>query len=107
MSDPGITYRTRDEVSEVRQSRDPIELVKRRLIEAGFATEEELKATEKEIRGEVQKALTAAKASKVPEPEELYSDIYAAEDATQEGKRLASDIPEEIRMPDRAKTVYH
>mmetsp|Transcript_16366 Transcript_16366/g.19537 ORF Transcript_16366/g.19537 Transcript_16366/m.19537 type:complete len:193 (+) Transcript_16366:1101-1679(+) len=104
MSDPGITYRTRDEVSEVRQSRDPIESIKKKILDAGFATEDELKATEKEIRTEVQQALAAAKASSPPPMEELFTDIYSTEDATQEGKRLVSEFPEEIRMPDRANT---
>lgn len=106
MSDPGITYRTRDEVSEVRQSRDPIESLKARIVSAGFATEEELKATEKEIRKEVQEALTAAKASGPPAPEELFTDIYTSEESTPSGRRLASEYPDDIRMPDHATTVY-
>ena len=88
MSDPGITYRDRNEVSEVRQSRDPIENVKKRILEAEFATEEELKETEKEIRAEVQSALAAAKASSELPADALFEDIYSAEQSTPKVSRF-------------------
>lgn len=50
MSDPGVTYRTRDEIKHVRDFRDPILLVKMMLIENSWATEKELKTLEKELR---------------------------------------------------------
>ncbi len=50
MSDPGITYRNREEVNNVRNTADCIDQVKNRLLEAGFATEEEVKQVEKEVR---------------------------------------------------------
>jgi len=50
MSDPGTTYRNRDEIKHVRDYRDPIGLVKGMLIENSWATERELKDIEKEIR---------------------------------------------------------
>ena len=43
MSDPGITYRTRDEIKHVRDYRDPIGLVKHMLLENNCSTENELK----------------------------------------------------------------
>ena len=54
MSDPGISYRDREEVANVRSTRDCIDQLKGRIIEAGFATAEDIKALEKGIRGEVQ-----------------------------------------------------
>ena len=67
MSDPGITYRTREEVSKTRAERDPIEMTKVRLIDSGLATAEELKEIEREVREQVQKSLAEAIASKPPE----------------------------------------
>lgn len=43
MSDPGTSYRTREEVQEVRQTRDPITSFKEKILNAGLATPEELK----------------------------------------------------------------
>lgn len=43
MSDPGTSYRTREEVQTVRQNRDPITSFKERIITAGLSTAEELK----------------------------------------------------------------
>lgn len=40
MSDPGLTYRTRDQVQEVRQKEDPISLAKRTLLENNLVSEE-------------------------------------------------------------------
>src|ERR1700753_3144559 len=50
MSDPA-KYRTREEVNEVREKRDPIEHYGARLIERKIATEDNLKALDKETRG--------------------------------------------------------
>ncbi|PNY03440.1 pyruvate dehydrogenase E1 component subunit alpha mitochondrial-like [Trifolium pratense] len=43
MSDPGSTYRTRDEISGVRQERDPIERVRKLVLAHDISTEKELK----------------------------------------------------------------
>merc|ERR550514_2011062 len=77
MSDPGTTYRTRDEVGGVRQSRDPIDHVKRLLTENDMCSADEIKAMEKEIRGEVANALARAKAGSFPPPHALYEEVYA------------------------------
>lgn len=50
MSDPGSTYRTRDEISSMRQLRDPIEHVRKLLLEKAGADPTELKKIEK-VRG--------------------------------------------------------
>lgn len=43
MSDPGTSYRTREEVQAVRRGRDPISLFQKRITEAQLCTEEEIK----------------------------------------------------------------
>lgn len=37
MSDPGITYRTREQVTDVRRHRDPIEVVRKLLLDNKWA----------------------------------------------------------------------
>lgn len=43
MSDPGTSYRTRDEIQEVRQTRDPITSFREKILNNDLATAEELK----------------------------------------------------------------
>lgn len=43
MSDPGTSYRSRDEVQEVRQTRDPITSFREKIISQNLATAEEIK----------------------------------------------------------------
>ncbi len=47
MSDPGSTYRTRDEISSMRQLRDPVEHVRKLLTENNLIESSELKKLEK------------------------------------------------------------
>ena len=77
MSDPA-KYRTREEVQKMREERDPIEQVRKRLLE-GDASEDELKAIDKEIKDIINAAAEFAKESPEPDVAELYTDIYAAE----------------------------
>lgn len=47
MSDPGSTYRTRDEISSMRQLRDPVEHVRKLLTDNNLVESSELKKLEK------------------------------------------------------------
>jgi pyruvate dehydrogenase E1 component alpha subunit len=73
MSDPA-KYRTREEVQEQRDHYDPIERLKKTLIEAGHS-EDDLKAIDKDIRKIVSEAADFAESSPEPEPSELYTDV--------------------------------
>lgn len=99
MSDPGTTYRTREEVGGVRQARDPIEYVKRLLVDYEMVSTTEIKQIEKDIRGSVQDSLNKAKAGSWPEPEMLYDEIYATTDGKSEQQAY-------IRMPDYKKSIF-
>lgn len=74
MSDPA-KYRSKDEVSDMREHHDPIENIKKLLLDAGHATEDELKAMDKEIRAVVNDSAEFAQQSEEPDPSELYTDV--------------------------------
>ncbi len=65
MSDPA-KYRTREEVQKMRDERDPIEQVRNLLLTGKHATEDDLKAIDKEIKDIVNDSAEFAKES--PEP---------------------------------------
>ncbi len=75
MSDPA-KYRTRDEVDEVRKTRDPIDHVQELLEKHGWADEAALKAIDAEVKAIVADAAEFARTSPEPEPSELYTDVY-------------------------------
>ncbi|MEL6285468.1 MAG: pyruvate dehydrogenase (acetyl-transferring) E1 component subunit alpha [Pseudomonadota bacterium] len=74
MSDPA-KYRKREEVDDVRSHHDPIDGLKGMLLEAGYSTEDDLKALDKEIRAEIKAAADYALDSPEPDPAELYTDV--------------------------------
>jgi len=76
ISDPGLIYRSKEEISQIRQTKDPIELVKSSLIENNLSTLEEISSIEKEIKIEVDAAVQAARDAPFPELQELYKDVY-------------------------------
>ncbi len=77
MSDPG-KYRSKEEVQAMRESRDPIEQLKAKLLADKHATEEELKAMDKAIRAIVAEAADFAQESPEPAPSELWTDVLVA-----------------------------
>jgi len=77
MSDPGVAYRTRDEVDAVRSSRDPIEQVRKKIVDMKWATESELKSIEKELRKVVDTHFQYAINAKELPTSEIFTDIYA------------------------------
>ncbi len=77
MSDPA-KYRTREEVQDIREHKDPIEGIKKVLLENG-STEDEFKAIDKVIRKTVTEAADFAENSPEPEASELYTDVLVEE----------------------------
>ncbi|KAH9525019.1 hypothetical protein Btru_000120 [Bulinus truncatus] len=77
MSDPGTSYRTREEVQEVRQKRDPIGKFKDVIVQAGVVSEAEIKKIEDDVKKEVNDAAELAKNDPELPLEELYTHVYA------------------------------
>ena len=78
MSDPQ-KYRTKEEVAEWKL-RDPIELIKDRILTNEIATQEELDAIDARIKQQVDESVKFAEESPWPKPEEAFEDIYVQSD---------------------------
>ncbi len=76
MSDPA-KYRTREEVQKMREERDPIDHVRDILVAGNLATEDELKAVDKDIKAVINEAAQFAQDSPEPAEAELWTDVYA------------------------------
>lgn len=77
ISDPQ-KYRTKEEVEEYKM-RDPIEMVKKTILDNKFATPEELDAINKRVDAEVEEAVKFAEESPWPNDDEVLKDIYVDE----------------------------
>jgi len=76
MSDPA-KYRTREEVDKVREQHDPIETFGRLLMDRGWASSDQLKAIDKDVKAIVLEAADFAASDPEPDPSELYTDVLA------------------------------
>ncbi|CAH0019028.1 unnamed protein product [Clonostachys rhizophaga] len=78
MSDPGTTYRTREEIQRMRSTNDPIAGLKQKILDWQVTTEDELKKLDKEARNHVAEEVAAAEAMAFPEAKSsiLFEDIY-------------------------------
>jgi pyruvate dehydrogenase E1 component alpha subunit len=75
MSDPA-KYRTREEVQKMRTEHDPIEQVRLRILEKKYASEDELKKIDAQVRDIVNEASEFATNDPEPDPSELWTDVY-------------------------------
>jgi pyruvate dehydrogenase E1 component alpha subunit len=74
MSDPA-KYRSREEVQKMREERDCIEMVRKRLLETWKMPEEELKAVDAKVREIVNEAAEFAQHDPEPDPAELWTNV--------------------------------
>jgi pyruvate dehydrogenase E1 component alpha subunit len=80
MRDPaGAVYRTKEEV-EKEKLRDPILLFRDRALKAGWLTEDDVKAIDKDVADRVDEAVAFADASPEPPDSELLTDIFREPD---------------------------
>jgi len=76
MSDPGITYRKKQEVDEYRKTKDCIALVRQLIIDNKVASEDDLKGFEKEIKRSVDETVEKVRADPYPDAKDLLKDVY-------------------------------
>lgn len=79
MGDP-LRYRTKEEVEKWRKD-DPLGILERHLLENDLADKEQLDALDKEAEQEIEAAVQFGEESPLPEPAELFTDIYAEAEA--------------------------
>jgi len=78
MSDPA-KYRTKEEV-ESYKAKDPIDIVKKTIIDNKLASDEELETIIKRVMDIVEDSVKFAEESPYPDPSELYKDVYTQSD---------------------------
>lgn len=76
MSDPGTSYRTRDEIKSVRETRDTLRQTRAQLLGAKFATEEDIRGIDKRVKSHVDEAVEMAKSDPFPKDETVFKNIY-------------------------------
>ncbi|HKQ11370.1 MAG TPA: pyruvate dehydrogenase (acetyl-transferring) E1 component subunit alpha [Rhizomicrobium sp.] len=76
MSDPA-KYRTKEELTEMREKHDPIDNYGKKLIARGVVNEQDLKQMDAEVKRVVVASAEFATESPEPALSELYTDIYA------------------------------
>ena len=77
MSDPA-KYRTREEVSKMREEHDPIDGLRRLLLDQAIAEEDAIKEIDREVKTVINDAAKFAQESPEPDESELWTDVYAA-----------------------------
>lgn len=109
MSDPGSTYRTRDEISSVRTERDPVERVKKLLLGPAAVDPAEVKKIEREAKKTVDSAVEQAKNDPIPPDGWVWRNAYAgdgrAENSVGGGVEVASLEVRNI-LGDRIKPIF-
>ena len=78
ISDPA-KYRPKEEVREVRETRDPIQKIKRDILSKGEINEKALNEIDGEVKKLVREAAEFAQNGRKPELTEMYNDVYLEE----------------------------
>jgi len=78
VSDPGTTYRTRDDVQAIRKSQDPINNFHEKLIALGVADQEELKQIDRDEKAMIEDEVVEAEKMEFPDATAriLFEDSY-------------------------------
>ena len=71
-----ITYRLDEETKDIRDNKDPIKIFKRKVTESGLLEESQLEEIEKNIKKEIEDAVSESKEAKYPAESDLLTDVY-------------------------------
>jgi pyruvate dehydrogenase E1 component alpha subunit len=74
MSDPA-KYRTKEEVAKMREQHDPIDQMRKKLLDDKPVTEDQLKDIDRDVKAVVSEAADFAQTSPEPDPSELFTDV--------------------------------
>jgi len=102
-SDPRA-YRSREEEAEWK-SRCPIVTLRKRLLDAGIATEEEVEAVDRAAQQAVEEATRFALDSPDPLPEEVADDVYVEIETTPDDRRAEQQLRERVRRGERVREM--
>jgi pyruvate dehydrogenase E1 component alpha subunit len=72
------TYRAADEVALAKQNKDPIDIFRKRVVGASLLQPADFAAVDKDVVGEVAKAVAKAKAAPMPSAADLLTDVYVS-----------------------------
>jgi len=75
MSDPGTSYRTRDEVQTMKKTVDPITSFRKRILDAGLVTADQIKAIDKAVKKDIEVQTEEALSSPEPSMHEIGYNI--------------------------------
>jgi pyruvate dehydrogenase E1 component alpha subunit len=75
MSDPA-TYRSKEEVSGKKENEDPIDNLRKFIIDGGHAKEDAIKDIDKKIKTQIEEIVEFSKNSPEPDESELMTDVY-------------------------------
>jgi pyruvate dehydrogenase E1 component alpha subunit len=77
MSDPGISYRTREEVSKMRKERDPILIMGSKLAQKNILSETEQEDIDKFYKNQMVQVIEKATEEQLTPESEFHTDVYA------------------------------
>jgi pyruvate dehydrogenase E1 component alpha subunit len=80
MSDPGISYRSKEDVLNFRKSRDCITKIMGYILTNKVATEKDLKDIENEIKDKLVVDIDEIKKDPLPALSEMYTEVYDNQD---------------------------
>ncbi|MFO1038527.1 MAG: thiamine pyrophosphate-dependent dehydrogenase E1 component subunit alpha [Geminicoccaceae bacterium] len=73
-----MTYRAPDEVAKLRATKDPLNIFRKRVIEAALLEKDELDRIDREVKAHIDQVTDEAKAAPMPTEKDLLTDIYVS-----------------------------